>query len=116
MVSWWKTDLYLNNEHIKIGDIEIMNASYGSSGSFGSRVRSKYIGHKTCTGIRRNLRSKQIPIHGTVHRSDLNYSYSISHFIRLPQEVAKKRIYHLYQKVSYSSKRIYPVISIFITN
>ena len=35
MVSWWETDSYLNNEHIQIGDIEIMTATYGSSGSFG---------------------------------------------------------------------------------
>ena len=31
MVSWWKTDSYLNNEYIQISDIEIMNAAYGSS-------------------------------------------------------------------------------------
>ena len=30
---------------IKIGDIETMTDEYGSSGSFGSRVRSNSIGH-----------------------------------------------------------------------
>ena len=34
MVSWWGTNSYLNNEHIKIGDTEIMTAAYSSSGSF----------------------------------------------------------------------------------
>ena len=55
MVYWCKTDSYFNNENIQIGDIEIMNAAYGSSGSFGSRVRSKYIGHNTYTGRRSNF-------------------------------------------------------------
>ena len=31
MVSWWGTDSYFNNDHIQIGDIEIMTAAYGSS-------------------------------------------------------------------------------------
>ena len=39
MVSWWVTHLYFNNEKIQIGGIELINAEYGSSGSFGSRVR-----------------------------------------------------------------------------
>ena len=47
MVSWWGTDSYFNNEQIQIGDIEIVTSTYGSSGSFGSRVRSKYIGNNT---------------------------------------------------------------------
>ena len=34
---------------IEIGDIEIMTSAYGSSGSFGSRVRSKSFGHKKYT-------------------------------------------------------------------
>ena len=58
MVSWWETDSYFNNEHIQIGYIEIVNAAYGSSGLFGSRVRSKYIEHKTSNGRRINFRSK----------------------------------------------------------
>ena len=32
MVSWWENNSYLNNEQIQIGDIEIMNSAYGSSG------------------------------------------------------------------------------------
>ena len=43
MVSWWGTHSYFNNEHIQIGDNEIMTDEYCSSGSFGSIVRSKYI-------------------------------------------------------------------------
>ena len=50
MVICWGTCSYFRNEQIQIGDIEIMTAAYGSSGSFGSRVRSKYIGHTTYTG------------------------------------------------------------------
>ena len=45
---------------------------------------------------------KQTPIHGPVHRPDLYVSYSISHFSRLPQAVAKNLIYYLSQKVSYA--------------
>ena len=68
MVSWWVTDSYFNIEQIQMADIEIMTAAYGSSGPFGSRVRSKYIGHNTYTGRRSNLRSKPTPIHGPVHK------------------------------------------------
>ena len=45
----------------------------------------------------------------------MNYAYSRSHFIWLPQAVAKK-IYHLSQKVSYASKIIDPVINGFSPN
>ena len=48
-----------------------MNAAYISSGSFGSIVRSKYIGYHPYTGRRINFRSKITPIHGPVHKSDL---------------------------------------------
>ena len=44
-----------NNEQIQIADIKIMTAVYGSSGSFGSKVRPKYIGHNTYTVRRSNL-------------------------------------------------------------
>ena len=47
MVSWWVIDSYFNTEQIQNGDIEIMISEYGSSGSFGTRVRSKFIGHNT---------------------------------------------------------------------
>ena len=116
IVSWWEKYSYLNNEPIKIGDIKIMTAAYGSSGSFGSRVRSKYIGHTTYTGRRSNFCSKPVPIHGPVYKSNFIYSYSRSHFSWLPQAVAKKLIYFLSQKDSYSSKIIYPVLNGFSTN
>ena len=80
-----------------------MTAAYGSSGSFVSRVRSKYIANNTYTGSRINLRSKPTPIRGLVHKSDLNYSYSRSCFSRLLQAVAKIIIYCLSLKVSYDS-------------
>ena len=47
MVSWWGKDSHFNNESTKIDDVELMNDAYGSSGSFGPRVRSKYIGYNT---------------------------------------------------------------------
>ena len=37
MVSWFGIDSYFNKEKIKICDIEIMTAAYGSSGPFGSK-------------------------------------------------------------------------------
>ena len=89
MVSWWGIDSYFNIETIQICDIEILISAYGSSGSFESRVRSKSIGHNTYIGRRSNFRSKPTPIHGPVHKYDLNHSYSRSHFSRLTQAVAK---------------------------
>ena len=55
--SWYLggEDINISIMKIKIVDIEITTAKYGSSGSFGSRVRSKPIGHKTYTGRRRSL-------------------------------------------------------------
>ena len=78
MVSWWGIDSYFNYEQIQIGNIEVMTATYGSSGSFGSRLRSESIGHNTYTGRRSNFLSKPTPIHVPVHKSGLNYSYSRS--------------------------------------
>ena len=66
MLSWWVIDSYFNIELIQIRDIEILISACGSSGSFGSRVRSKYIGHNTYTGRRINFCSKTTPIHGPV--------------------------------------------------
>ena len=83
-----------------------MNYTYGSSKSCVSRVKSEYIVHNTYTVRRSNFRSKSIPIHGPVHKYDLNYSYSRSHFSRLPKSVAKELINCLYQKVSYYCKII----------
>ena len=45
-----------------------MNAAYGSSGSFGSRVRSKSMGYSTYTGSIRNFSSNPIPMHLPVHK------------------------------------------------
>ena len=55
MVSWWGTDSYFSNKQIKISDNEIMTAVYGSSESFGSRVRSKSFGLNTYIGRRSNF-------------------------------------------------------------
>ena len=93
MVSWWGIDSYFNNEPIQIGDIEIMTAAYDSSGSFGSRSRSKYILHNTYTSRRSHLRSKTTQIHGPVYKYDLNHAYSISHFSWLPKAVAKDNFF-----------------------
>ena len=93
-----------------------MTAEYSSSGSFGSIVRSKSIGHRTYTVLRINLCSKPAPIHGPVHKYDMNDLYSRSHFSRLPQAVAKKLIHCSSQKVSYASKIIDSFINGFITN
>ena len=56
MVSWWGTYSYLNNEQIQIGDIEIITSACGSSGSFGSIVRYKYIEDNTYKGRISNTR------------------------------------------------------------
>ena len=72
-----------------MSDIEIINAAFGSSGLFVSRFRSKFIGHKIYTGRRRKLRSKPRTIHAPVNKCELKFSYSRSHFNRLPQVVSK---------------------------
>ena len=114
MVSLWVIDSYLNNEKFKLVILKLWIlciSEYGSSGSFESRVRSKYIVLNTYKGRRSNVNSEPTPIHGPVHKYDLNHSYSRSHFIRLPQAVAKKIIYHSSQKVIYASKIIDMVIN-----
>ena len=116
MVSWWGVDSYFNNEQIQIGDIEIMTDTYGSSGSFGSILRSKSIGNDTYKVRRSNIRSKPTPIHGPVHKSDFNYSYSRSHFSRLPQAVAKIIIYRLSKKFGCTFKIINQFINGFVPN
>ena len=68
-----------------------MTTVYGSLGSFGSSVRSKSIGNNTNIGRISNFRSKSTPIHESEQKSDLNYSYSRSHFIMLPQAVSKSQ-------------------------
>ena len=116
MVSGWGIDSYFNIERIQIRDIEIMISAYGSSGLFGSIVRFKYIGNYTYTVRRSNFRSKLTPIHWLVHKSGLNYSYSRSHFSRIPQAVSRKIICSLSQKFSNASKIIDPVINGFSPN
>ena len=116
MVSGWGIDSYFNIERIQVRDIEIMISAYGLSGLFGSIVRFKSIGNDTYTGRRSNFRSKPTPIHVLVHKSCLNYSYSRSHFSRLPQAVSRKIICSLSQKFSNASKIIDPVINGFIPN
>ena len=54
---------------------------------------------------------KKTPIHGSVHKSDLNYSYSRSRLNWLPQVISKELIYCLSHKISYASKIIDPVIN-----
>ena len=44
-----------------------MIAEFGSSGYFGSRVRSNFIDNNTYTGIRSNLRSNKKPIYVPVN-------------------------------------------------
>ena len=69
MVYWWGIHSYLNIEQIQIGDIEIIISAYDSSGLFGSKLWSKYIGHNTYTVRRSDFHSKTTPIHGPVHKS-----------------------------------------------
>ena len=88
-----------------------MEAEYGSSGSFLSRGRSKSIGHNTYTAIISIFCPEPIPIHGPVHKYDLDFSYSRSHFSWLPQAVSKGLINCLTHKISYDYLVIYPVIN-----
>ena len=67
-----------------------MISVYGLSGSFGSRVRSKSIEHKIYTVRRNNFRSKPTPINEPFHKSDLNFSYPIIHFIKVTTSSCKK--------------------------
>ena len=76
-----------------------MNAAYASSGSFGSRVRLKYIGHNTYIGRRSNFRSKPTTIYGAVHKSYLDYSYSRSNFSHVPQAVHKELINRFFKNL-----------------
>ena len=43
MVYWWGRDYYFGNTNIQINDIDIMNAAFGLSGHFVSRVRSNVL-------------------------------------------------------------------------
>ena len=55
-------------------------------------------------------------MHGLVHKSDFNYSYSRSSFSRLPQAVSNKLICRFSQKFSRASKITDPVIIGFSPN
>ena len=90
MVYWRGRYSYFNDEQYQISDVEMMNCAFGSSWLSGSRVRSNCIGNNTCAGRRINLISKPTPIHGPVHKSELNFSYAIKHFSSLPHSVIKK--------------------------
>ena len=61
--------LYFNNEPIQTRDVLFINATYGSSRLFGSRISSTFIKHKTHIGRRSNFCSKPTPKHGLVHKS-----------------------------------------------
>ena len=116
MLSWWGRELYLNNKQIKTRGVLIITSEYCSSGSSGSRVRSKTIGHDKYKGKRSILYSKPTPIHGQVHKSDLIFSKSRSHFSWLPHAVPKGLINCLYDKCSYDYIIIYSVINGFSPN
>ena len=111
VVSWWGIDSYFNHEQIQTRYAVLMNYTYVTSGSFESRVRSKYIEHNTYSGRGSNFCSKPTPIHGPVHKYDFIFSYSRSHFIQLPQAVSKRLMNILSQKVSYAYIMIDPVIN-----
>ena len=93
-----------------------MNATYGSSRSFRSRLRSEYIGYNTYAGRRSHSCSNPTPIHGPVKKYDLNHSYLRSYLSWLPKSVAKTLLYCLSHKFSYDSKIIDPVNNGFIPN
>ena len=69
------------------------------------------MGHNTYAGKRSNLHSKPTPINGPVSHYGLRLSYSRRHFSPLPQAVSKVLIDNFYQKVSYASMMIDPVIN-----
>ena len=103
MVSLLVGHSYFNNEQIKISDVEIMNAAFGSLGSFRSRFRSKCIGHNNYIDINIKYHSKPTPIHVPVHKSELIFLYSIRKFSWLPRAVSKGLIIFLSQNIIYAS-------------
>ena len=116
MVSWRGRDSYFNDKQIQMSAIEIMNVAFGSSGSFGSRCWSQCIGHNIYAGRRSNFRSKISPIHGPVHKLELNFSYSRRYFKRLPQAVSKRLINSFCINLAHASMVIDTVINGFIPN
>ena len=116
MVSWWGRYSYFNQEEIQTRDVVLMDVAYGSSISFGSRIRPKCIGHNIYTGRRSNVCSKPTSIHGPVNKYDLNFSNSKSHFSCLPQLFSKGLVNRLSRKFSNSSMIIYTVVNGYSTN
>ena len=117
--SWYLggEDMYnFFNEQVQTSNVELMNSSCDSSGSFGSIGRSKYIVHNTYTDRKIHICSKPTPIHGPFHKSDLNYSYSRSHFSWLTQAVAKELINQLSRKNRYAYMKIDTGINEFSSN
>ena len=91
-----------------------MTSLYGSSGSFVSILRSKYIVQNTYSGRRINFHSKPTPIQRPaqnltwiIHTREVTSVGYHKQFLNLKK---------LYQKVRYSSKIIDPVINLFIPN
>ena len=80
------------------------------------KIKSKSIVRNTYTVRRINFRSKPTTINGPLHKSDLNFSYSRSHFSRLPYSVPKVLSNLLHQKFSYAYMMIDPVINRFSPN
>ena len=95
----------------KLVMLYLRNDVHGSSGSFGSRVRSECIVHNKYTARIRNLSYKPTPKHRAASKSELNLSYSRNHFSWLSQAVSKELINFLSQKVTHSSTFIDPVIN-----
>ena len=116
MVSWLVTYSYSNNEQIRVSDVDLMNAIYGSSGLFWSLVRSNKNIYNIYTAINSILSSEPTSIHGPVRKFDLNYSFSRIHFSRIPQEADNFLTNRLYHTVSYTPTNIYPVINEFSPN
>ena len=99
-----------------MNDVEIMNAAFGASVSFGSIDRSKCIGHTTFSFRSSSFHSKSTPIHGPVHRSEYIFSYFRIYFSWLPQAVPRIIINIFSHKVSYTFMMIDPLINVFIPN
>ena len=106
---------YSNNEPIQIIYIELMNAVFGWSVSFGSKIRSKLICRNTYTGRRSNMYSKLTPIHGPMHNIEINLSYYRRNFSQLLRAVFKTFINSFSHQFSHSSATINPVITCFST-
>ena len=93
-----------------------MNAAYGSSGSFGSIVRSKSMGYNTYTGRIRNFSSNPSIIHVPIYKSYLSFSYLKIHFTWLSKSFSIGIIIVLHQKVSYAYTTIDKFINIVSLN